>query len=165
MEVSFQRKLSLDTNVLFDLAEGRDFAHEFREGYQSKGYALSIPPTVIAELYFFLEHGASDEENLARAAVSNLARWDVQASPLSSVQLRTARQLARKIALARLLPAEETNDALILSETAVAGIPLLVSSDKHLLEVDDNRLRSVCVDSGVGPCFPASPRGLLRAIR
>ena len=50
MEVSFQRKLSLDTNVLFDLAEGRDFAHDFREGYQRKGYALSIPPTVVAEL-------------------------------------------------------------------------------------------------------------------
>lgn len=73
MEVSSQKRLSLDTNVLFDLAEEQDFAHGFREAYQSKGYALLIPPTVVAELYFFLEHGASDEERLARLAVANLA--------------------------------------------------------------------------------------------
>ncbi len=52
MEASSRKRLSLDTNVLFDLADRKDFAHDFREAYQRKGYALVIPPTVVAELYF-----------------------------------------------------------------------------------------------------------------
>lgn len=42
MEASSRKRLSLDTNVLFDLADGKDFAHDFREAYQRKGYTLVI---------------------------------------------------------------------------------------------------------------------------
>lgn len=34
MEANPQKRLSLDTNVLFDLADEKDFAHDFRETYQ-----------------------------------------------------------------------------------------------------------------------------------
>jgi predicted nucleic acid-binding protein len=165
MEVSSQKKLSLDTNVLFDLAEKRDFAHDFREGYQRKGYALLISPTIVAELYFFLEHGDSDEERLARLSLSNLATWDVEVTPLTSGQLKVARSLGGLIAKSGMVPPEEINDALILGETAVAGIPLVVTSDHHLLDIEDERLRTIFLDSGVSPVFPVSPRRLLRAIR
>lgn len=165
MEVSSQKRLSLDTNVLFDLADERDFAHDFREAYQTKAYSLLIPPTVVAELYFFLEHGASDEERLARLTVTNLASWDIHAAPLTGAQIRVARTLAANITAAGLLPPEELNDALILAETAVAGIPLVVSSDSHLLDIDHEKLRSLCLDARVIPVVPASPRHLLRAIR
>ena len=61
MEASSPRRLSLDTNVLFDLADEKDFAHDFREAYQRKGYALVVCPTVVAELYFFQEHGDAEQ--------------------------------------------------------------------------------------------------------
>jgi len=36
--------LALDTNLLFDLAADKDFAHTFREVYQERGYSLVVPP-------------------------------------------------------------------------------------------------------------------------
>jgi predicted nucleic acid-binding protein len=52
MEATSRKRLSLDTNVLFDLADRRDFAHDFREACQCRGYTLVISPTVVSELYF-----------------------------------------------------------------------------------------------------------------
>jgi hypothetical protein len=37
-----KRQLSLDANLVFDLAAGRDFAHDFREIFQRKGYAFEL---------------------------------------------------------------------------------------------------------------------------
>lgn len=37
-----KKRLALDTNLLFDLAAGKDFAHTFREIYQERGYALAM---------------------------------------------------------------------------------------------------------------------------
>jgi len=45
-----KKQLSLDTNLLFDLAGENDFAHDFREVFQNKGYALVLPPTAVHEL-------------------------------------------------------------------------------------------------------------------
>jgi len=51
MAAPAQRKqFALDSNVLFDLAEGKDFAHTFKEIAEERGYALRIPPTVVQEL-------------------------------------------------------------------------------------------------------------------
>jgi hypothetical protein len=40
-----KKQLSLDANFVFDLAADKDFAHDFREIFQRKGYALALPPT------------------------------------------------------------------------------------------------------------------------
>jgi len=44
------KRLALDTNVPLDLADDKDFAHDFRETFQDRGYALVVPPTVVTEL-------------------------------------------------------------------------------------------------------------------
>jgi hypothetical protein len=45
MAVQGQKKeFALDSNILFDLAAEKDFAHAFREGYQERGYSLRVPP-------------------------------------------------------------------------------------------------------------------------
>ena len=38
-----KKQLALDTNVLFDLAAEKDFAHSFREVYQERGFSLEFP--------------------------------------------------------------------------------------------------------------------------
>jgi hypothetical protein len=43
-----RKQLALDTNLVLDLAEGADFAHEFKELFLEKGYALRLPPTAAA---------------------------------------------------------------------------------------------------------------------
>ena len=45
-----KKSLALDTNLLLDLAEDRDFAHDFREEFALRGYSFLAPPTVLAEL-------------------------------------------------------------------------------------------------------------------
>jgi hypothetical protein len=56
----------------------------------------------------------------------------------------TAEIIARRFTqdlLARcLLPEEEFNDGLILAESSMAEIPLLVTSGKHLLDIDADAL-------------------------
>ncbi len=164
MEVSSLKKLSLDTNVLFDLAQERDYAHDFRETFQRRGYTLLIAPTVVAELYFFLEHGSSAEEKLASTSIRNIVEWDIQTIPLSLAQSAKARLIAKRLSASGMLPPEEFNDALILTESAVAEIPILVSSDNHLLDLDPEKLRAICLDAAVLPISTAHPRRLLRAL-
>lgn len=52
MEATSLKRLSLDTNVLFDLADKKDFAHDSREICQQKACALFISPTVAASEQF-----------------------------------------------------------------------------------------------------------------
>jgi predicted nucleic acid-binding protein len=159
------KRLSLDTNVLFDLADEKDFAHDFRETYQRKGYALVICPTVVAELYYFHEHGDAEEQRLASIVLSKIVIWDIQVFPLTGVQLDIARRFTGALIARGLLPDTEVNDARILAETSVAGIPLVVSSDHHLLDVDPDILRDACAEADLSPTFSASPRRLVRALK
>jgi predicted nucleic acid-binding protein len=165
MEAGSPKRLSLDTNILFDLADEEDFAHDFRETYQHKGYALLICPTVVAELYFFREHGGAEEKRLAVSALGKIASWDIQVFPLTGVQLAIAGRFAAGIVARGIVPEPETNDARILAESAVAGGPLVVSSDHHLLDIDQDALRDACAEADLPPVFTASPRRLLRASR
>jgi hypothetical protein len=57
-----KKQLSLDTNIVFDLAEDKDIAHDFREIFQSKGYALVLPPTAVHELHVIFTHGDNKAE-------------------------------------------------------------------------------------------------------
>ena len=55
-------------------------------------------------------------------------------------------------------------DALILAETSVAEIPLLVTSDKHLLDIDEDALVLLFNEADLPPVRIAHPRRLLRAL-
>jgi len=76
MALTPRKQLSLDANLLFDLAEGKDFAHDFREEFQSRGYRLLLPPTVRHELHTIYTDGASPtDRELARSALVILRSW------------------------------------------------------------------------------------------
>jgi len=74
-----KKQLSLDANLIFDLAGGEDFAHDFRETFQRMGYALVLPPTAAHELHFIFTRAESDREReLARAALTHLKQWGIR---------------------------------------------------------------------------------------
>jgi len=159
------KQLGLDTNVLLDLAAGADFAHDFRETFQKQGYALRLAPTVVAELHEQWARGASKSKSqLARAALLGVRNWDIQPLSLSAVEFAIAERFAHQLLVKQLLPEGEYNDALILAETAVAGIPLLVTSDKHLLDMEDEVLVLAFNEADLTPTRPAHPKRLLKAI-
>jgi len=138
-----RKQLALDTNVLLDLAADVDFAHDFKEVFQSKGYGFRAPPTALAELH---EQSVNSSIGRKRAhalvALSRMVEWDILTIPLSTVEIAIAERLANRFLDLKLLPENEYNDALILAETALAKIPLLVTSDNHLRNIDEDAAAS-----------------------
>ena len=159
-----RKQLALDTNVLFNLADGKDFAHAFREAFLAASYSLRFSPTVLQELVAAELEGDARERRLAATALSNVVRWQIRPFDLTSVEESIAGQFAHRLLTAGLLPPEEFNDALIVAETSVAEIPLLVTSDQHLLDMDEEALGLLFSQADLPPIRVAHPRRLLRAM-
>ena len=162
-----QRKLlSLDANLAFDLAKGKDFAHEFRETFQNKGYGLVLPPTAVYELHVIRTDGeTSAEREWARIALVSLACWRIYPFDLDSTSEAIAEQFARRLLHQGLIPDDEMDDALILAQTSLAKIPMLVTSDHHLLSIEEDILLLAFNDADLAPVHPVHPKRLLMALR
>jgi hypothetical protein len=158
-----KRQLSLDTNLIFDLAGNEDFAHDFREMFQDKGYALAVPPTAVHELHVIFTNSDSEaERELARTALTHLRQWGIRPFDLDSAAEAVCEQFVRGLLRKRLIPEREFNDGLILAETSLADIPLLVTSDKHLLDIDEDALLLAFNEAELLPVHPVHPKRLLR---
>jgi hypothetical protein len=160
-----KKRLALDTNVLFDLAKGLDFAHDLRTVFQSANYSLLAGPTVFRELGFASLYGNEPEKKLAFKALANAAKWGILAFDLTRLDQTIAERFAERVLGIGLLPEEEFNDAMILAETALANIPLMVTSDKHLLDVDEDELALAFSEGDLPAAHPVHPKALLRAMR
>ena len=75
MVASPKKSLALDTNLLLDLAGEKDFAHEFKEEFSSRGYSLFVPPTVVAELAFLASLKDAPLREIANAALRKIGVW------------------------------------------------------------------------------------------
>jgi predicted nucleic acid-binding protein len=159
-----RKRLALDSNVLIDLAGQDDYAHTFRELFQERGYSLWLPPTVMHELLYAADTKPDPDAALARSALAQLLDWQISPITLSSVDSAIADVFARHLAGSGLMPPEEYNDGLILAESSLAGIPVLVTSDHHLLNIPEDRLLVFLNDADLSPVRVAHPKGLLRAI-
>ena len=161
-----KRQLSLDTNFLFDLAAEEDFARDLLEAFRGKGYALVLPPTAAHELHLIITSGESDaERELARKALTHLRQWGVRPFDLDSAAEAVCEQFVRGLLHQRLIPEDEFNDGLILAETSLEQIPLLVTSDRHLLDIDDEASLLAFNEADLSPVHPVHPKRLLRALR
>ncbi len=165
MAASPKKSLALDTNLLFDLAAEEDFAHEFMDEFSSRGYSLLVPPTVIAELAFLSSRKDTPQREIARVALEKIAIWQCQPFTLSSTQLAIALRFAARLMDSSLIPETEQNDGKILAQASLARIPLLVTSDKHLLDVDEDALLLAFNDADLLPVHPSHPKRLLKALR
>ena len=159
-----KKRIALDTNLLLDLAEDKDWAHEFRECFQAAGYALLTGPTVFAELAFASLHAPEPRRSYARQAVAEARHLGIGAFELSSVERAIAERFVEAVLSRELLPPEEFNDAAILAECSLAEIPLLVTSDQHLLDMDEDELILLFNEADLSPVRPVHPRRLLRAL-
>ena len=158
------KRLALDANVLFDLAANHDFAHTFREAYQGRGYTLEVPPTVIQELSHYAFGSKSAEGALALRALRQMRGWNLEPFDLKSVGHGITERFSDKLMRLKLLPDGEFNDGLILAETSLAYIPVLVTSDADLLDIEDARLRVCFEDADLTPVQVFHPKLLLKAI-
>jgi len=161
-----RKQLCLDANLVFDLAEDKDFAHEFREVFQANGYRLFLPPAARHELHtIYTEGETARERELARLALVRLRQWGIQPFDLDSTAEAIARRFTQDLLYRRLIPDEEFNDGLILAESSIVEIPLMVTSDKHLLDIDEDALLLAFNEADLPPVRPVHPKRLLRAMR
>ena len=165
MAASPKKSLALDTNVLLDLAGEKDFAHEFKEEFSRRGYSLLVPPTVVAELAFFASLKNAPQRDIANIALEKIGAWKCQPFALSSTQMAVAVRFAARLMESALIPETEQNDGKIIAQASLAEIPLLVTSDKHLLDVDEEALLLAFNDADLSPVHVAHPRRLLKAVR
>lgn len=165
MAASPKKSLALDTNLLLDLAAERGFAHEFKEEFSRRGYSLFVPPTVVGELAFFASLKDAPQQDLAVTALEKIGDCNCEPRALSSTQLAIAARFAARLMETALIPETEQNDGKILAQTSIMQIPLLVTSDKHLLDVDEDALLLAFNDADLLPVHPSHPKQLLRALR
>ena len=157
------KRLALDTNILFDLATGEDFAHDFRETFQEE-CALWVPPTVVAELAHKASERESETQQLALAALQSLLSWGIRPYDLRAVGHGITESFAKYLIRERLLPDNEFHDGVILAETALGDIPILATSDKHLLNIDESDLKLAFDAQDLMQVTPLHPRNLRRAL-
>lgn len=123
--------------LALDLAAGLEFAHTFREDFQSLGYSLLLAPTAAEEIWLIHNNPQHPRRHLATKALENLTDRGIGLLELKShvqpVARSIGRSFARRLILGGHLPPEEVNDGIILAEAALAEIPVHVTSDQHLL--------------------------------
>lgn len=169
--VAPRKRLAVDSNLIFDLAGEEDFAHTFREVFQSLGYTLEVPPTVVQELAFMAfwtlsarSMSAKPKDDLARKGLESLLSWGLRPFDLLPAGHGIAEQFAHALHHKQLLPPEEFNDGLILAECSLGGVPLLVTSDHHLLDIAPEPLRLCFEGRDLMPVAVAHPKSLLHAV-
>jgi hypothetical protein len=120
-----KKRLALDTNLLFDLAAEKDFAHPFREVYQERGCSPVVPPTAIQELAYYALDRQCAETPLALKALQQLRDWNLSPFDLKSVGHGITEQFANRLLRVGILPEGEFNDGLILADkVSVIGIDI-----------------------------------------
>ena len=125
MAASPRKQLALDANLLLDLAEGKDFAHDFKDEFQARGYEFLLPPTAAAELNVLSIYGGEPQKTFANQALQQLRAWKCQPYSLSDTKLAIAEKFRRQLSELQLIPDEEWDDGLILAETSLGNIPML----------------------------------------
>lgn len=159
-------RLALDTNVLFDLADGKEFASTILEVLMEKNITVHIPPTVLIEL----EHEICDPASplkgrRAEQSFDCIRRWKMVPILLDEVQMGIAKEFYKALVLASLLPVAETHDGDILAEAALGGAEYLLTSDKHLLQMDREKLHAVFAKQSLHPVQVVPPRAFYTRVR
>ena len=114
---------------------------------------------------YLASHGAEPHRPLAQRAAEKVAEWRLTPFDLPLLSLELAEHFARRLQQQRLMPDDEFDDGLILAETSLAEIPLLVTSDKHLLDIDEDALALAFSAADLAPVHCVHPKRLLRALR
>ena len=136
--------IAVDTNVLLDLANDDENVLDCFSTVHKKfpDCSIFVLPTVIDELNNHVKGGAK-ESALALKALKNLLKWGFKPISVVPVGNGIVEETARKIRGAGLIPDEEINDSYIIAEAALANVNILLSSDDHLKNINQAKLKEI----------------------
>jgi hypothetical protein len=117
------------------------------------------------EIHLLSERGNERQCHLAMTALENMLRWRIMPFNLNAVGHGLTARFAEMLIAKNLLPESECNDGMILGEAALLEFPVLITSDNHLLQIDDTSLKIAFDDCGLAHVAPVHPFRLLRALR
>ena len=155
------KRCALDVNVLLDLAEQKQFALDFLGVIREKYCPLFVSPTAFIELQFLAESGGPVPGKFAGIAIDSFLKWGVYLFDIEPVKHGFAKIFAERLVQKGVLPADEYNDGLILGETACYEIPVLVTSDRHLLDISRPHLMAELKASDFFPTAVFSPQKIV----
>jgi hypothetical protein len=113
-------QLALDTNVLFDLADERDFAVTVLEVLAEKKAAVKVCPTVLVELQYEIPTRLPPKKLCAREkALQSIRTWNITPFVLKAVDNGIAKMFSERLQYIGILPHGEFNDGCILAESAL----------------------------------------------
>jgi predicted nucleic acid-binding protein len=156
--------IAVDTNVLFDIADGLDDVVDavsvFRERLRDARFL--IPPTVQHELANWACQGNAQERKAARKTIQIGQSWRIVPINLIAVGHGIAERMAERIREKGLIKLEEVNDSLVLAESALLGCSMLLTSDEHLRGIDFERSTLEVQAFDVTAPVIATPREIVR---
>lgn len=122
-----------------------------------------ITPSVLTELSVLMVVGKNEAvRQAARNSLTKMREWGFSPLNALAVDPDAVEQIATNIRNARLIPFEEVNDSLLLVEAAVVKSAILITSDRHLRELDFERASLLLGEFGLKMPVIASPRDLVR---
>jgi hypothetical protein len=152
--------IAVDTNVLFDLAQEVEVVIDCLETIAKRipNSSIVVLPTVILELRKGTKSSDLGEQAIAAKALSNiLDPWGFVPVNFIPVGHGIVEQIGRKIRDRGLIPEEEIHDSFIVAEAALYGATMLVSSDGHIKDMDQQLLKLELDASDVHCPLIASP--------
>jgi hypothetical protein len=105
------------------------------------------------------------QSDFAKTPLAKLGNWQCEPFVLSATGLAIAHRFGERLIDLRLIPETERNDGKILTQTSLVQIPLLITSDAHLLDIDEDALLLSFNEADLLPVHPVHPKRLLRALR
>ena len=159
-----QTAVAVDACVLLDRAEDDDATIDAIDTiFRRVGVTeIGVPPTVVGELGTIYETGDEREKQLAGRALTSLLDWGFKPFNLVAVGHGIVDQIAWSLRSEGILPEEEVNDSLIISECALAGFRILVSADGHMIDAHrSGKLQQLLERFHVSPLLIVSPRAIV----
>ena len=161
MAGSQDRRCALDVNILLDLAVERRFASDFLGVVREKHSPLYVSPTVFIELEFLARNGGAEQKKAANTSIMSFHKWGVTVFDIEPLKHGYTKEFAERLIRKGYLGENEYNDGLILGEAGCFGIPVLVTSDRHLLDIPQPSLIVELQASDFFPTVVASPQKIL----
>ena len=152
--------IAVDTNILFDLAQEVELVIDCLETIAKRipSSSIIVLPTVIVELRKRAKSGDPKEQAMAAEALSKILNpWGFVPVNFISVGHGIVEQIGRKIRARGLIPEEEIHDSFVVAEAALYGATMLVSSDSHIKDIDQQILKIELDASDVHCPLIASP--------
>lgn len=153
--------IAVDTNVLLDHAIGKEKIPDCLDvlRVRLKVDAFWVTPTVLQELAFWADNGPTESDrDYALKALTSMRHWGYDPVNLIPVGHGVVEQIALKLRMQNVIPQEEQNDSFIVAESALLGCAMLLSSDSHMLDAQENgKLNKILKECDVHLLTIASP--------